>query len=111
MMNNALTTKAKVRAGFAALRKAGYAARMNFSCCNTCGSYDLSETVRNRKLKGYVFWHRQSDTAWRGDELREGLWLGWNGDAADIVRILRESGLVVEHDSTDGRKIEVVKTL
>ncbi len=43
---------------FTALRKQGFIARVNFSCCTGCASYELSEMARTRKKDRAVFSHR-----------------------------------------------------
>lgn len=101
------TVKSMVRAAFKQLRREGYAARMNFSCCGSCGSYELSEVVKERGLNGYVFWNRQTNDAFDGEELKSSLWLAWDGDATVIVKALRDAGLNVEHDGEASRCIEV----
>lgn len=109
MVTSATTTvRHQLGVAFRALRAQGYAARMNFSCCGSCGHYELAEQARNRKLKGYVFWHSQSNDAFKGEDLRHALWLGWSGSAAVIVEAMRAAGLHVEHDGTEAQCIQVV---
>jgi hypothetical protein len=99
-----------LRKAFAALRKAGYIARMNFSCCGTCGWYDLSLVAKDKcrqgkEPKGTVFYHRQA-----GDRLdRTGKTdLQWEGDQHEICRILRANGVPVSIEpETDARTIEI----
>jgi hypothetical protein len=52
----------RLKKAFAMMRKSKLIARMNFSCCGSCGAYDLGTRVQEadgNKL-GYVFYHRQS---------------------------------------------------
>lgn len=60
---------------FVAMRKSGLIAKMNFSCCSTCGGYELTTKIEEKledavargkelekekeKIKGVVFFHRQ----------------------------------------------------
>jgi hypothetical protein len=59
--------KEKLKAAFKELRGNGFLARCNFSCCQTCGSYDLSEKAKeiaekkNIRKRGYAFWHKQDE--------------------------------------------------
>lgn len=55
--------RAKLSIGLANCRKAGLLARANFSCCGTCGHYELSEKLgeKDAKTHGYAFWHGQSE--------------------------------------------------
>lgn len=59
----------KVKLAFQELSKQGLIAKMNFSCCNTCGNYEITTShVNNPKLrnkKGYVFYHRQSHNSFK----------------------------------------------
>lgn len=51
---------------FKNLRKKGLLARMNFSCCCSCGSYELNDILKTNKNKiGYVFWHHQSEESFK----------------------------------------------
>lgn len=105
-----MTAREKLAAAFAVLRRAKYAARMNFSCCGTCGSYELAEQARVRGRVGFVFWHRQeNEQAFYRDDgrLRQSLYLHWDGDAAVIVAALRQAGLDAVHDGSDAMCVEV----
>ncbi|WP_432888615.1 DUF6891 domain-containing protein [Kribbella sp. CA-245084] len=47
-------------AAFAELEAAGVVARMNFTCCQTCGSTEIfDERPADRPSTGYVFFHSQ----------------------------------------------------
>ncbi|MFD7154809.1 DUF6891 domain-containing protein [Kribbella sp. NPDC059898] len=49
-----------VAAAFAELDAAGVVARMNFTCCQTCGSTEIhDERPSDRPSVGYVFFHSQ----------------------------------------------------
>ena len=50
---------------FKELRKQGIVARTNFSCCGSCGSYELYEYIKEKNKLGYVFWHRQSEESFK----------------------------------------------
>ncbi|MDX6279445.1 MAG: hypothetical protein QOH03_516 [Kribbellaceae bacterium] len=50
----------KVAAAFADLDAAGVIARMNFTCCGTCGAAEIhDERPADRPSTGYVFFHQQ----------------------------------------------------
>jgi len=55
--------KPRLRRAFAGMRKANLIARMNFSCCGGCGSYDLGSQVQaaGGERLGYVFYHQQNN--------------------------------------------------
>jgi hypothetical protein len=49
---------------FAALEAAGIVARQNFTCCSTCGHYEIGDEIKAAKRKkrpvaGYAFYHMQ----------------------------------------------------
>lgn len=51
---------------FPILRKRGYLARMNFSCCSSCAGYDLASKAAELAKKGKpptgcAFWHHQDE--------------------------------------------------
>lgn len=56
-------------AAFKLLRKEGYYARKAFSCCGSCGSYELAENIKdryvktNKLMKGGIFYSTQSRTS------------------------------------------------
>jgi len=55
---------------FEAMRKRGYLARMNFSCCSGCAGYELAEKASALALKGKppagcMFWHRQDEESYQ----------------------------------------------
>ena len=56
----------KLSKAFKLLRKEGLIAKQNFSCCGSCGCYEIGEQAKARAkklgkfLKGYVFFNRQS---------------------------------------------------
>lgn len=64
--------KEKLDKAFKRLRKNGLIARQNFSCCGSCGSYEIATRMEellkdNKQALGYVFYNRQSAEALRGN--------------------------------------------
>lgn len=61
----AVTDCDRLDAAFAALDRAGIRARQHFTCCNSCGHYEMTEDIhrdrrfREAQIDGYVFYHRQ----------------------------------------------------
>lgn len=91
----------QITAAFKALRKHGYTARQNFSCCSSCAWYELGEQGKNEKV---VFYNRQAGAALRGGGFRwhgprrrgpEVLYLNWSGDMNLICSELEAAGLTV----------------
>jgi hypothetical protein len=83
---------------FAQLRKQGYVAKQNFTCCQSCGW----AAIYDAKLA--VFYHSQDAQGLRkGDDL----YLCWSGDGQEIVDVLKNYGLDVEWEGTNNRRIMV----
>jgi hypothetical protein len=107
-MTNQLT------AAFKTLRKQGYTARQNFSCCSSCAWYELGEQGKDEKV---VFYNRQSGAALRGSgswrargPRRRGpqyLYLNWAGDVNAICEALEAQGLTVVRPETEVEAIAV----
>jgi hypothetical protein len=92
--------KKKLNQAFAALRKAGYTAKQNFLCCQSCAWNALS----NKEAEKAVFYHQQD-----ADDLKETgiIHLAWSGNGKEIVKILKEHGLDVEWEGSDNKRIVV----
>ncbi len=106
---------------FASLRKQGFIARVNFSCCTGFASYELSEMARTRRKDRAVFWHRQDD-----ESFREGyplhiryFYLAPEGNDSDtaseeksvgeqVVAALKEQHLQIEWDGNPQYTIQVI---
>ena len=85
---------------FKALRKAGYFARQNFMCCQSCGWAAVPE----HKAEKVVFYHNQ-DAAY----MKKGkdFCLAWTGDGHEICKILTENGIEVEWNGSEAQRITV----
>jgi hypothetical protein len=92
--------KTKLNSAFRQLRKAGYFAKQNFWCCQTCAWSDVPDEYENKA----VFYHRQ-DTP----NIKEfgHVHLAWAGDGEEICNILRENGLKVIWDGSENKRILV----
>lgn len=92
--------ESKLNRAFKALRKAGYFARQNFWCCQNCGW----AAVPDGKDEKVVFYHNQDN-----EQKLEGepFYLAWAGDGNEICQILRDAGITVQWDGSDGQRIQV----
>lgn len=95
----------RLDAAFAGLEAEGIIARQNFSCCGSCGSYEIwdeaqAEEARGKTVQGYAFFHMQdTESAVEGDGLYLNYGAAEEGDEAAvaighrIVRQLERNGL------------------
>ena len=124
-MNNQVVTSlpwgVRLDNAFKQMRKSGLLARQNFSCCQTCGCYELAEKAKKmeKKPKGYVFYHRQDGAQIRkeyerGETPSTYLAFGAYGDftkeqVADLViACLTANGMTVEWKGDPGTRIKVI---
>jgi hypothetical protein len=54
----------KIREAFKELRSMGIYSRMNYKCCQSCGSYSITEDAGDDDM-GYAFFHAQDDDGLR----------------------------------------------
>ncbi|MHC1572795.1 MAG: DUF6891 domain-containing protein [Methanosarcinales archaeon] len=92
------------------LRRQGFIARANFSCCSSCASHELSSLGKERLLLKAVYWHGQDQDrgVWDGsiryfhlenDDPQKvgqeiaatldkfGLAYDWNGESNKIIKV------------------------
>ena len=55
----------RVQEAFGELRKIGFIAKSNFSCCMSCAVAELSEFAGKRRRNRAVYWHRQDEEHFR----------------------------------------------
>jgi hypothetical protein len=97
----AVTTKHLINRAFKKLIKAGYFARQNFWCCQTCAWSAIPEVDSNK----VVFYHRQDADRFKNTGE---LTLAWAGDGAEIVSILESVGLKVNWNGKEDTRISIV---
>lgn len=95
-------TRHNLTKGFRELRKHGYFAKQNFSCCQTCGWCDVPEEKKDK----VVFYHKQDN-----EDKEEGnpFYLCWNGDGKEIQGILQKCGVETEWNGDETKRIRVTK--
>jgi hypothetical protein len=93
--------KSNLTKAFAALRKAGYFAKQNFWCCQTCGW----AAVPDEQAEKAVFYHNQDN-----DRKKEGkpFMLAWSGDGNQICKILNDNGIKTNWSGDEDNRIEVI---
>lgn len=86
---------------FRKLRKAGYFAKQNFHCCQTCATSAIPEEFATK----YVYYHNQDYQRMRngGD-----LMLGWAGDGTEIATLAQESGLQINWNGSPEQRMEII---
>ncbi|KAL3448038.1 hypothetical protein BJX65DRAFT_307323 [Aspergillus insuetus] len=110
------TISDKITKAFSSLeRNHGILARMNFTCCATCGIEEISED-RDEDTRGYVFFHEQDmeGVVVGGGELSLVFGSFTRSDKKNravgevIVRSLRRAGAKVEWEGEAGKRIRVL---
>lgn len=86
---------------FKQLRKAGYFARQNFMCCQSCGWSAIPEEKSNK----VVFYHSQDKEDINKDR---DFYLAWAGNGAEILEIFKNNGILCEWDGTEETRIKVL---
>lgn len=94
-MSKKILTKA-----FRELRKAGYFAKQNFWCCQSCAWADIPDDKAGKA----VFYHAQDNS-----ELRKtgSCHLAWSGDANEIIKILNDNGVKTSWDGSENKRIKI----
>lgn len=94
---------------FKTLRKAGYIAKQNFTCCSSCGWYAIAEELRAKgaddaAIEGakIVFYHSQDATNLRKTG---NVYLAWAGDPTEIRKAFECEGFEVEHNGSEAERI------
>lgn len=128
-----MKTKEKLTKAFAQLRKAGFVAKQNFSCCGSCASYEIATAhaklskAKRAKVRGAVFYHAQDNEVFkrgrrvypRGEERLfisygtieargcEPTVLTMKEVGAFLVQVLRENGIECKWDGDPSIRVEV----
>lgn len=93
--------KKNLNAAFRELRKAGYFAKQNFMCCQTCGCSKVPDEKEDR----YVFYHSQDND----DLKRSGIcYLSWAGNGREICDILNRNGVQTDWDGSPYSRIKII---
>jgi hypothetical protein len=93
----------KLSIAFQRLEQAGYFARQNFWCCQSCGWADVPESHADKA----VFYHEQDDERLvRTGEAS----LCWSGDARFICETFEAAGIATEWDGNDRHRIRIMGT-
>lgn len=112
----------RLAAAFAALESDGIVARMNFTCCQTCGFAQIGDEVpAGRSMRGFVYFHQQDAEGLAEEPALLLLAFGalgafGAGDQAayeaasldvghQIVAAVEAAGLAVAWDGTTARRI------
>ena len=93
--------KSNLTKAFAALRKAGYFAKQNFWCCQTCGW----AAVPDEQAKKAVFYHNQDNARKKAGKP---FMLAWSGDGNQICKILNDNGIKTNWSGDEDNRIEVI---
>lgn len=107
-----MSDRERIGEAFKVWRKlTGGRARGSFACCGSCGHAELSGMDDGER--SFVFWHRQDDRAFSGDELTDSLWIKHDAQPEELellVELLRMAHLVSSWTGDPGRCVEVKAT-
>lgn len=125
-MSYALTQfKDKINFSFKVLRATGIQAKSNFSCCNSCATFELCDNRKDseklqKKYKGFCFYHQQEASSLKrladvSEDLSVLLNFGSFEDdkisdaevAKSIIDVLKNQGLKVTWNGDVSQKILV----
>ena len=87
----------RLKEAFKDLRKAGYFARQNFTCCQLCAWAEIPEEKSNK----VVFYHQQDAAGKADDEM----YVGWAGDGKEIGGIFAKHRIDTEWECTSNTRI------
>jgi len=88
----------RLNKAFKELRKNGYFARQNFLCCQSCGWSAIPEGKDDKA----VFYHNQET---ENKKQGEPIYLCWDGDGNEIVRIFSNNGILSKWDGSKDKRI------
>ena len=91
--------KNNLNKAFRELRKAGFFAKQNFECCNTCGW-----ALVPGEQKNVVFYHYQAAQRLKNKGVT---YLSWSGNAQQIISILESNHIKTEWDGSNNTKIQI----
>lgn len=117
----ATTDSDRLDAAFAELDRTGVVARMDFTCCQTCGVAEIDDEVgAGQDPAGYVFFHQQDSERLDGEDatllLSFGVFRAADADAYEAAALavghrvraaLERAGLTVDWPGTTSRRIAV----
>ncbi len=89
----------RLNEAFKDLRKAGYFARQNFTCCQSCAWAEIPE----EKSDKVVFYHSQ-DADHKADDK---MYVGWSGDGKEICDIFAKHHIDTLWDGDNNTRIEI----
>src|SRR5574343_111634 len=120
------TTKDRLNAAFKAMRKAGLIARQSFSCCGSCGGYEIARQVTamidagKPEPTGCVFYHRQDTARFSkggdlflaygqiGTQKHGDIGMTTEQVGKAVVKCLHDAGLEYEWDGDENTRILVI---
>lgn len=93
-------SKENINKAFRALRKVGYFAKQDHTCCQTCGWVEVPDEFAEKA----VFYHHQ-DTENLHDH--GNCFVAWSGDGEEIRRILNENKVRTDWNGKTNSRIRI----
>jgi len=97
------TDRQRITMGMKALRKLGYFAKANHTCCSTCGWAEIPDEESDKA----VFYHNQDADHIVKGTIEDSLYLSWSGDGDVIVQEFQKVGFEVAWDGTHESRIKL----
>jgi hypothetical protein len=94
-------TTSKLNKLFRDFRKAGYFAKQNFWCCQSCALSAI-------QVSKYVFYHRQDADGIVDKQLVRPLHLKWGGNGWEICKIINDNGISFMWTHDTDKTIEIL---
>jgi hypothetical protein len=103
----AQTDKQVLNEVFKDLRKAGFIARQNYKCCQSCAWAGMETEYNATDDTPVVFYHNQDADAIEDKTITRTLYLAWQGDGGKVREIVEKHGFNVDWDGTEGMRIGI----
>ena len=96
-----------INKAFRKLRTKGWVARMNFTCCGSCGCAELKSKYGLEDDAKFVFYHQQGNDSLKEHGRTSLVWGGTVKDGGELVDILDEFGLLPVWNGSTSRTIRI----
>lgn len=101
----------KIDEAFDKLNELGILARKDWTCCQTCGHYEIKDELKECGLTNYVFYHDQ-DTDYLNERGFTYIAYGLDKKAKKVVmKVFKHYGLNPEWNGSEKTRIKITERL